>query len=139
MPVATVCDAGLGGLSDTSYKSDTVKNFEVGAKSSILDGHAYVTAAAFQMDWDDIQQTVVLPCGESFRTNTGQARIRGGELEVNGRVFPGLDVRFGIGAEDAIITNPGLSAIPVGERIFQVPRLNATAGFVYTFGGDWVY
>lgn len=139
MPVATVCEAGLGGLSDTSYKSDTVKNFEVGAKSSILDGRAYVTAAAFQMDWDDIQQTVVLPCGESFRTNTGQARIRGGELEVNGRVFPGLDVRFGIGAEDAIITNPGLSAIPVGERIFQVPRLNATVGFVYTFGGDGAY
>src|SRR5579871_196365 len=139
MPVATVCKAGLGGLSDTSYKSDTVKNFEVGAKSYILDGHAYVTAAAFQMNWEDIQQTVVLPCGESFRTNTGEARIRGAEREVNGRIFSGRELRVGVGAEDAIITNPGLSAIPVGERIFQVPRLNATAGFIYTFGVHWAY
>jgi outer membrane receptor protein involved in Fe transport len=138
-PVAAVCQAGLGGLSDTSVKADTVDNYEVGAKSTLFNGHAYVTAAAFQMNWNDIQQSVVLPCGESFSTNTGEARIRGGELEVNGRLVSNLEVRIGIGAENAIITNPGLSSIPVGQRIFQVPKLNATAGFVYSFGDDWAY
>jgi iron complex outermembrane recepter protein len=138
-PVVTVCQAGLGGLPDTSFKSDTVDNYEVGAKSSLLNGRAYVTAAAFQMNWSDIQQNVVLPCGESFRTNTGEARIRGAELEVNGQVLPGLDIRVGIGAENAIITNPGLSAVTVGERVFQVPRFNGTTGFVYTFGGERTY
>ena len=140
-PVPDVCQSGLAayGLSDTSFRPDTVDNYEVGAKSTILNGHAYVTASVFQMDWNDIQQTVVLPCGASVLANTGEARIRGAELEVNGQVVDGLDLRVGIGSEDAIIINPGHAPIPAGQRVYQVPRLNATVGFIYAFGSNWRY
>jgi iron complex outermembrane recepter protein len=93
----------------------------------------YVTTAVFQVNWNDIQQTVVLPCTDTVRANTGDGRIRGGEFEVNGGVLPNLDVRIGLGAEDPIITNPGATTIQSGERIFQVPRLNGTAGLTYSF------
>ena len=140
-PVPPVCQAGLTAyrLSDGAYQPDTVKNYEIGAKSSLLGGRAYVTGAAFQMDWNNIQQNVVLPCGAGIRANTGEGRIRGGELQLNGRVFSGLDVRVGLGYEQAIVTNPGATPILPGERIFQVPRINGTAGFHYTLSDNWHY
>jgi outer membrane receptor protein involved in Fe transport len=140
-PVPPVCQSGLTayGLSDGAYRPDTVKNYEVGAKSSLLNGRAYVTASGFQIDWNDIQQNVVLPCGAGVRANTGEGRIRGGELQLNGKVLPGLDIRVGVGYEQAIITNPGATPILTGERIFQVPRINGTAGFHYSFGDQWQY
>jgi outer membrane receptor protein involved in Fe transport len=135
-PVTGLCLPGLTaeGLPNGAYKSDTVSNYELGAKSALFGGRAYVTAAAFQMNWNDIQQNIVLPCGAGIRANTGDGRIRGGELELNGHVVGGLELRVGLGAESATITSAGFAAIPVGERIFQVPRINGTAGFVYTFG-----
>jgi outer membrane receptor protein involved in Fe transport len=134
-PVTGLCLPGLTaeGLPNGAYSSDTVENYEIGAKSALLGGRAYVTAAAFQMNWDNIQQSIVLPCGAGIRANTGDGRIRGGELELNGHLVGGLDVRVGLGAESAVITNAGFAAIPSGQRIFQVPRFNGTAGFVYNF------
>ena len=141
LPLPSSCQANATafGLSGTSVRSDTVDNFEVGAKSSILNGRAYVSAAVFQMNWSDIQQLVFLQCGLNVLANTGDARIRGGESEINGELFEGFDARAGIGAENAVITNPGSSPLYSGERIFEVPKLNATVGFNYKLGADWNY
>lgn len=133
-PLPDACQAGAAalGIDAAAYKSDTVDNFEIGAKSSLFGGRAYVSAAAFQINWNNIQQTVFLPCDSTITANTGQARIRGGEWEFNGQVFKGFDIRAGLGFESAIITNPGSSPLAAGERVFQVPKLNATFGFNYT-------
>ena len=139
LPSTCEAEAAAYGLNTSLYKSDTVDNYELGAKSSFLGGRAYITAAAFQINWNNIQQTVYLPCSSSFTANTGEARIRGGELEVNGQLFHGFDVRAGVGYESAIITNPGDSPLAAGERVFQVPKVNATMGFNYSIDVDWPY
>jgi outer membrane receptor protein involved in Fe transport len=133
----TACDASLAALGTTrqgvsQYKADTTTNYEAGAKSSIFGGRAYVTFAAFQIDWKNIQQKQNLSgCGFSYTGNAGSARSRGVEGELNGEVLPGLSVRLGAAYDDAVITNSGPSPQPVGSSIFGAPKETATAGFRY--------
>ena len=71
-----------------SFLPETVDSYEIGYKGSLMDGALYVAAAAFRMDYTDVQipgsqactiQGVPNFCG--IITNAGQARLQGFELE----------------------------------------------------------
>jgi len=132
----TVCDPGLAqiGVSRDSLlavQPDTVWNYEVGAKDRI--GRLSLTAAAFQMNWNNIQQTITVPiCEVALAANAGAARVRGMELEAVGQLTTELDIRMGLGYEDAKITAQGISGQAVGSRIYQVPQFTAVAAATYT-------
>jgi hypothetical protein len=65
--------------------------------------------------------------------NGSHARVRGAELEANGRAgIPGLQFRLGLGYEDTDITEPGNIPVPSGTRIPGVPAFTGSAGLVYT-------
>ncbi len=80
-----------GGFEDTpanavaariSYDPETVVNIELGAKIDFLDGRARLNAAAFVMDYEDLQVTQTdTNCLCSVTDNAADARIRGFELE----------------------------------------------------------
>ncbi|MBC2652780.1 TonB-dependent receptor [Novosphingobium flavum] len=137
-----ICSAGISQLGVTadslaSTQPDTVWNYEVGAKARIR--RMTLTGAAFQMDWENIQQTLTIPiCFITLTANAGAARVRGLELELTGEVLPGFDVRLGLGYNDAKITKAGLSGQAVGSRVFQTPEVTLTAAGTYThsFSGD---
>jgi iron complex outermembrane recepter protein len=117
----------------TSYGSDSVWNYELGAKSELLDQRLLLTGSVFEMNWTDIQQTITLPqCFITFIANAGAARARGGELELSGRLWQGLELRAGVGFDNAIITNEGLSEQPVGSRVYQIPRWTWMTAGTYT-------
>jgi iron complex outermembrane receptor protein len=112
----------------TTYTSDTVKNYEIGGKIEGFDGKVSLTAAVFQMDWANIQQTIIAP--ESYITlivNAGDARVRGGELELEARPIPSLELHAGVGYEDAKITDGQLYWQPTGSRVYQVPKITSSA------------
>jgi iron complex outermembrane receptor protein len=137
-PLASFCDSDLTAIGLTTesaarYKSDTVWTYEVGAKAQTLDRRVLVTAGLYQINWHDIQQSIFLPtCGYSFTTNAGAARSRGAELEIAGQVLTGLDIRLGVGYDDAKITDQGRSSQPVGSPVHEVPKVTATAAGTYT-------
>ena len=119
--------AAIGRTQDDTqdFKSDTLWSYEVGAKSRIAGGRLNVAAAAFQIDWSNIQQQVILPtCTFSFTANAGKARIRGGELEVSGRPIAGvpLMLQLGLGYTDGRLLDPGLLAQAPDTRLVQTPR-----------------
>jgi iron complex outermembrane receptor protein len=109
------------------YRSDTVWNYEVGGKSELRGGRMILTAAVFQMDWTAIQQLFAFPiCYWQIIVNQGAARARGGELELSGKPLENLELRAGIGYDDAKITSQGLPGLPpAGSRLVQIPRLTA--------------
>jgi len=116
------------------YRSDTLWSYEVGAKSLLADGRLSASAAAFQIDWSDIQQAVLLPtCTVSFIANAGKARIRGGELEIAGRPFAEvpLSMQFGLGYSDGVLRDPGLLAQAPNSRLSQVPEWTGTVSGYY--------
>ena len=117
-----------------TYKPDTLWSYEVGAKSRLANGRLSASAAAFQIDWSGIQQTVLMPvCGFAFQLNAGKARIRGGEFELSGRPFAGvpLSIQLGLGYSDAILRDPGLIDQAPNSRLTQVPKFTGTASAYY--------
>jgi iron complex outermembrane recepter protein len=111
----------------TTYNSDTVENFELGGKVEFMDSKLVLTAAVFQMNWDNIQQTIIAP--ESYITlivNAGDARVRGGELEIEARPAPFVDLHAGVGIQEAKISAGALYWQPTGSRVYQVPDVTAT-------------
>jgi len=123
--------AALGrSLDDTQqYKSDTLWSYEIGAKGQFANRRISVSAAAFQIDWSNIQQQVGLPtCTFTFITNAGKARIRGAELDISGRPIADvpLSIQLGLGYTDAILRDPGLIPQAADSRLTQVPKWTAS-------------
>ena len=75
-------------------KSDTLWSYEVGTKTQLPQSGIVISAAAFHIDWKNLQQQVALPCGFYLQLNGGEAQINGGEIELDGRVTPALQVRL---------------------------------------------
>jgi iron complex outermembrane receptor protein len=121
----------------TQLKSDTLWSYEVGTKVQLPHPGLLLSAAAFHIDWKNLQQQVALPCGYYFDINGGAATINGAEVEIDGHLSKSLQVRFGAGYEKTKITDPGALGIEgigiqSGSRILGTPAWNATLGAVYT-------
>jgi len=134
-----ICSADLAALGLTvddvrQFRSDTLWSYEVGAKSQLANRSLSISAAAFQIDWSSIQQSVLLPeCTISFTGNAGKARIRGGELELSGRPIADvpLTLQAGVGFTSAVLVDPGYLPDLPGSRLAQVPRWTASISAYY--------
>ena len=129
-------------LNDTrSYKSDSLWNYELGTKTSWLDHRVTFDAAVFYIDWKNLQQEILLPCGFQYIANVGSATSKGGEMELRARPLQPLEFSAGIGYQDAKIksTGPG-SPQAVGTPIYNVPDWTANLSATYTvpLTADWL-
>ncbi|MHB8813984.1 MAG: TonB-dependent receptor [Steroidobacteraceae bacterium] len=137
-PLSPFCNAGLRQLGLTQqqllgYNPDSVWSYELGAKALIDDRRLSVSGAVYQMDWTDIQQTLVVPvCFIQTITNAGAARNRGAEFELVGRPAESLETRFGAGYDDSRITASGYSHQPVGTPVYEIPRWTVTFAATYS-------
>ncbi|HYP65221.1 MAG TPA: TonB-dependent receptor [Steroidobacteraceae bacterium] len=133
------CSSNIPVEDVTHIKSDTLWTYELGTK--VQTSNVLVSAAAYDIEWSDLQQQAALPCGFYLQVNGNKARIRGGEIEANGRLTQELQFRAGIGIAKSDITDPGNLAlvgqngnpgIQPGTRISGVPDFTAFVGAVYT-------
>ncbi|HVW69967.1 MAG TPA: TonB-dependent receptor, partial [Steroidobacteraceae bacterium] len=98
-------------IADTrSYKSDSLWNYEVGTKNSWFDHRVTFDAAAFYIDWKNIQQEVFLSCGFQYTANAGAATSKGGEMEIRARPLQPMELSLGVGYQDAKITQTGVGS-----------------------------
>ncbi len=117
----------------THLKSDTLWSYEVGTKVQVPNPGLLITAAAFHIKWNNLQQQVALPCGAYYTINGDEATINGGELEVSGHVLKSLQLRLGLGYEKTDNTDPGalgIVGVTPGTRILGVPAWSASLGGV---------
>jgi outer membrane receptor protein involved in Fe transport len=129
----TQLPAGVTVDQTRAFKSDSLWNYELGVKSSWFDHRLTVDAAAFYVDWKNIQQLILLGCGFQYRANAGAATSKGGEIEVNARPLQPLQVSLGVGYQDAKITRSGAdSPQQPGDPVFEVPDLTANASLSWT-------
>ena len=84
---------------------EKVYSYELGAKSSWFDRRLIANVALFYTDYEDIQQTVLSSASDgSFASvveNSGEATIRGAEIELKGRPTPELDLSAAFSWTDA--------------------------------------
>lgn len=81
------CQAELAALGFDRFPievaSDTLWNYELGGKFRLGGGAVFLNAAAYRIDWDDIQTMRILECaGIGLITNEGQARSQGLEVDL---------------------------------------------------------
>jgi len=129
----TQLPAGVTVDQTRAFKSDSLWNYELGMKSSWFDHRLTLDAAAFYVDWKNIQQLILLGCGFQYRANAGAATSKGGEVEINARPLQPLQVSLGLGYQDAKITRSGAdSPQQPGDPVFEVPDFTANASFSWT-------
>ncbi|MCJ9427983.1 TonB-dependent receptor [Kordiimonas marina] len=128
-------DPDTGEPSPTSYDSDSLWSYEVGAKSTLLDGRMTLNLAAFYVDWSNIQVTVLRSDGFSFTANAGKASSKGVEAEMTLRPMEGLDISLSGSytnaqlEEDQPLPGDGKK----GDNIPGVPDVNLAALARYSF------
>jgi outer membrane receptor protein involved in Fe transport len=81
------------------------KNYEIGVKSSLMDGKLVLNAAAYYIDWKKQQLTTTFffPTGgtQSYIINAGETEVQGLELEMQAVLTDALTVGFTYSYTDA--------------------------------------
>ncbi|MFC4312521.1 TonB-dependent receptor domain-containing protein [Steroidobacter flavus] len=108
----TACAADLAAIGFATVPSqfgpDTLWNYEIGSKNTLLEGRMALNGAAFYIDWSDIQNAISLPCGFGFTTNAGRAASKGAELETSLTPVRGLTLTAGVSYVDATLTRAAI-------------------------------
>jgi outer membrane receptor protein involved in Fe transport len=156
---------GLTKGAPATYKSDSTKSFEVGAKNNIANRIRLATSI-YYIKWNNIQQNVVPPiCQIQFTDNLGNAVSKGFDLQADFQLTDGLSLESSFGYTDARYTTttylgPLQSGAPVvvaGDAVagpngigtgYSIPPYSISLGLEYKFRtfehesfvrGDWEY
>jgi len=119
------------------YKPDTLNNFEVGWKSTLLNGHMTWNGALYYMPWKDYQTPVfdLAICPTTFNANIGNARIYGVESNVDYLVTEALSVQASLNYDDSKLSSDSFYnanyVVYPGERLPFVPYFNYSANVRY--------
>jgi iron complex outermembrane recepter protein len=140
--VSSECGANLAELGlkqvPPAYGADQAWSYEVGNKSNLADGRFQIASSLFWIDWQDIQQNILLPaCASEFVGNLGAAVSKGFDVQTQIRPFPGLTVGLNGGYTDAAYTKTttGGSGTVIAERgdAIGVPKWSGTLSSEYDF------
>jgi outer membrane receptor protein involved in Fe transport len=134
------CDAELATIGypngpPTLIKSDSLWQYELGAKTAWLDHRLIANATAYYIDWKNIpQQEQLFSCGFQITVNIGKATSRGFEFELTATPTDRIQLNMSVGHTDATLaadapTVGGHS----GDQLQDVPKWTGSAGAQYSF------
>lgn len=121
------------------FDSDSLWNYELGARLNFLDDRLLVDGTLYWIDWSDIQVTQTSPNGFTYTGNAGKASNRGVELGVSFQATPALrlqaaatyldgqlerDFESAGGIVPSGSTLPGASEWQVSDSIVYAPQLS---------------
>jgi len=136
-------DAGLiDKIGTQSWKPDSLKNYEIGWKTSSLDGRLRWNGAAYFMKWSDIQYTVyefsLVPCcGSTYNLST--AKSKGVETDMSFAATEALTLSVAAAYNDArttadfVLPFTGKLSVPTGTELPNVPEWKASLQGRYQF------
>jgi iron complex outermembrane recepter protein len=156
---------GLTHGAPATYKSDSVKSFEVGAKNNI-NNRIRLASSIYYIKWNNIQQNVVPPiCQIQFTDNLGNAVSKGFDLQADFQLTDALSAESSFGFTDARYTTTtylgptqtGAPVVVAGDAVagpngigtgYSIPPYSIALGLEYKFRsfehesfvrGDWEY
>jgi iron complex outermembrane receptor protein len=122
-------------IPDSAYVSDTLWNYEAGVRTSWLNNRLILNAAAYQIDWSDMQlATIDLATFYTATRNVGEAQINGLELEAFFRATDSLALSANYTYAKAEISEPtnlGFLVLAEGDRLPGTPE------HAFTAFADW--
>ena len=92
-------------INEREFFPDTVDNFEIGAKTTWLDGNLTVNGSVFFIDWQDPQvASASVNAGTSITVNAGAAETQGFDVAVNWLVNDNFTLRGNFSYVNAELT-----------------------------------
>ena len=134
--------AGLGIPEEyVKFQPDTLINYELGAKTSGFDNRVILNAAAYKMEWQEVQTVVRATSGFAFTTNAPDLDAWGAEIELGTQdlILEGLYLGANYAytenefTEDAVIFPGTLPLIAKGEELRRTPRQTWSLNSEYRF------
>jgi iron complex outermembrane receptor protein len=120
---------------EVPYKPEKLDSFEVGFKSTLMDGLATFNGSAFYYDYTDYQAFKFVNFSTVVTNNA--ATIKGAEVELNVRPFTGLELMTGISYVDAVVKDVPISnalgSAVVDRRPPFTSKWQANASIRYAF------
>lgn len=118
-----------------TFGPETVEVFEIGAKSTLRGGRLRLSTALFSGDYEDIQVRTIESVGFApITSNAGDARIRGGELEVEAIAGAFVRLQGGIGYLDGEYTgiDGTVPDITLQSKLPDAPEWSGNFSFIGT-------
>lgn len=130
------------------YESDFLTNYEMGWKTTWMDGSLRWNGAVYALQWEDFQFSILGSNGLTEIKNAAQARVMGAESDVVWRVTPDLTLSGAMAYTDAELsenycgflapdgspeTNCPSPQSPEGTELPVTPRLKANMTARYEF------
>ncbi|MDB5422278.1 MAG: TonB-dependent receptor plug, partial [Brevundimonas sp.] len=119
------------------YSSDSLENYEIGAKTSWFDNRLTVNVSAYEIKWSNMQIAAAIP-NFNFIANVGASTIKGVEIEASARPMPGLALTGSMGFVDGTLdvdqtTGLIVAAGKAGDTIPNEPDFKAAFAADYTW------
>ena len=105
-----------------SFKSDSLINYELGARTDLFDRKLQLDGTLYYVDWSDIQVRLSTPTGLAYAANAGKARNYGFEGTATLRPIVGLTIQGNLTYLDARLSRAfdpggGHAIIPKGTTL----------------------
>jgi len=118
-----------------SFNSDSLWNYEAGAKGKYFNNKLELQASIFWIDWSNIQESVYLPtCSYDYIYNLGQAASRGFDLQAQWSVSNELQLYGTAGLTDARYTK---SLVENGQILAKAGDPLATPEWTATLAAEY--
>lgn len=125
---AFLCDT------EQTFDSDSIWNYEVGAKTRYLDDRLMLNVALYHADWPDAQLLVQPLCGFSVGINSNGVTVDGFELETTFLLNDRWELSLNGGYTSPTLDHdvPQIGA-PAGRRLSNVPEVTASFSSTYRY------
>lgn len=111
-------------FSGNAFSPEHSRALEAGVKWQTADQRLGATAAVFDIRKQDVLTTDPDPAHSGYSATAGEVRSRGIELEASGQLTAAWRLNGSLTWLDAAVTRD--ATLPVGSRLLNVPRLNAS-------------
>ena len=120
------------------FSSDSLWQYEIGTKDSLLDRRMTVSAAIYYIKWKNIQQFIYLACGLGIDYNTGEVTGKGGDIEIQWRALDALTLGITASYTDAsfddnVVLGTSDRVVTAGDHLQASPwNLDLNGEYVWT-------
>lgn len=113
------------------FRGDSVWSYEMGSKSTLLDGRLRLDGSVFYVNWSQIQQQIYFnSCSFGFIANTGSATSKGFDFAARVALTRALSAGLSVAYTDAKISSTvdyaGTMLVQAGDVVGSPPAVGAT-------------
>ncbi|MFO1338602.1 MAG: TonB-dependent receptor [Burkholderiaceae bacterium] len=124
----------------TSFEPDSLWSYELGYKADLLDRRLSLEAAAYHIDWDNLQQPIVYGAS-TLVGNAGRATVDGLELAARYKADAQWQFDGSLAYTDAKLSEDAPALGPAGSRLPNTAKLavSLSARYGFELGGHPSY